>query len=98
MIGLVVHAVVLIVIMWLVARHSAELNFFTALLVTVGVGICSALLGAMHPFLGLVGFIAILPLGLVRFCSLTLKHASIVTGLFTVWLILYQFFMGELLN
>ena len=98
MIGLVVHPVVLIVIMWLVARHSAELNFFTALLVTIGVSVCSALLGALHPIIGLVGFIVILPFALVKFCYLTLKQAFIVTGIFTTWLIVYQLFWGMLLK
>jgi hypothetical protein len=87
MIRLVVDPAVLLVIMWIVARHNAELHFLTAFLVVVGVGVCSALLGALHPLVGLLGYIVILPLALVRLCCLSLKQAFIVTGLFAAWLI-----------
>jgi hypothetical protein len=87
MIGLVLQPIVLIVIMWIVARHDAELNFLTALLVVIGTGFCSAMLAALHPIAGLAGYVIILPLALVRFCYLSLKQAAIVTGIFAVWLV-----------
>ena len=90
MVALVLHPAVLILIMWIVARHNAELSFLTALLVVIGVGVCSALLGALHPLAGLFGYVIILPLALVRFCYLNLKQALIVTGIFAAWLIAYE--------
>ena len=98
MIGLVLHPGVLIVIMWLVARHNAELNFLTAFLVIFGVSVCSALLGTLHPIAGLVGFIVLLPLALIRFCYLGLKQAFVVTGLFAGWLLAYELLWEMLLQ
>ncbi len=90
MLGLVLHPLALLLLMWIVARHDAEFSFFTTLLVVVGVGVCAAVLGILHPLLGLVGYIVLLPLALVRFCYLSLPQASIVTGLFLVWLIAFH--------
>jgi hypothetical protein len=98
MIGLVLHPAILIGIIWTVARYDAEINFLKALLVVIGVGLCSALLGTLHPLLGLLGYIVILPAALMRFCYLRLKQALIVTGIFVAWLIAYELISEHILR
>ena len=98
MIGLVLHPAVLILIMWIVGRRNPELHFLTAFLVVVGVGVCSAVLSALHPLAGLIGYVVVLPLALVRFCYLNLKQSFIVTGIFAIWLIGWEVMWEVLLK
>ena len=90
MIGLALNTAALLGIMWIVAKNNAEFSFFTTVLVIVGINICGALLGLIHPLAGLLAYFIILPLALVRFCYLSIKQGLIVAGIYFVWLIAFH--------
>ena len=99
MLAFLVHPLVLIGFMWLVARHSADLDLLRAFLIVFGAGIFSWVLSSMlHPIAGTVGYIVVLPWALINYCELSLKEALIVTGLFMAWLIGWQVFWLLLLS
>ena len=90
MIGLALNTVALLGIMWMVAKNNAEFSFLTTVLVIVGINICGALLGFIHPLAALLAYFIILPLALVRYCYLSIKQGFIVAIMYFVWLIAFH--------
>lgn len=89
MIGLVLNPVVLLILLWLVARHEAELEFSVIFLVSLGIGLGSmAISHVLAPYLGMFTLIPIAMLAiylLMRFCHTSLQRSAIVVGLFIAY-------------
>ena len=84
MLFLVLDPLVLISIMYLVARHDADLQFIKLFLICL---VLSFLVQGSSLFVGafaLVIYVALLPVALVQFCCLRWKIAALVVGIFLV--------------
>jgi hypothetical protein len=92
MLGLLLNPLVLCVLVWIVARSTADISFVTMFFIALGVGIVGALLGFVLP--GFLGLLSIIPVGLLlvfllmKYCALTIQQALIVTGLYFAYQIL----------
>jgi hypothetical protein len=90
MLSLFLNPLVLCILVWLVARGTADIEFAKMFFIALGVGIVGALavnffgggyaaLLAWIPFLGLLLFL------LMKYCYLTLQQGLIVTGLYFLY-------------
>ncbi|MCI0684674.1 MAG: hypothetical protein L0Y71_21465 [Gemmataceae bacterium] len=90
MLGLFLNPLVLCVLVWLVARGTADIDFGKMFFIALGVGIVGTL-AAMFLGGGYVGLLALIPiLGLLlfllmKYCYLTLQQGLIVTGLYFLY-------------
>jgi hypothetical protein len=103
MIALLLNPVVLCVLVWLVARGTADIDFVRMFFIALGVGLFGAVVGmavgdsylallALLPVLGLLVFL------LMKYCCVTLQQALIVTGLYFAYQVAFAVLMGSLLK
>lgn len=85
MISLLLDPLILLLFMWLLARHEADFSYLKLLLITLCIALIANGLGMLNPWLGLISYIILIPLALHRFCYITLKSAVLITALFIVW-------------
>src|SRR5262245_30653284 len=103
MLALVLNPAVLCVLVWLVARGTAEAEFGKMFFIALAVGligeIAGAAFGGWHVFLlALVPVLALLAYLLMKYCSLTLQQALIVTGLYFAYQVGFMILMEVLLR
>ncbi len=93
MIGLLLNPLVLCILVWIVARSTADIDFGKMFFIAVGVGLVGAALNvAVGGYLALLTVIpvaALLVFLLMKYCGLTLQQALIVTGLYFAYQILF---------
>jgi hypothetical protein len=103
MIALLLNPLVLLVLVWLVARDSAEIDFGRMFFIALGVGLAGFAVGmvvddgylallATLPVLGLLVFL------LMKYCGVTLQQALVVTGLYFAYQIGFAVLMESLLK
>ncbi|HCN77089.1 MAG TPA: hypothetical protein DIT13_07845 [Verrucomicrobiales bacterium] len=90
MLGLIVNTVALMAILWMLARHEADLSFGRTMLVVFGITFGCGLLGLLHPLAPLAAFAVVTPLALKFFFYLRTGPAFGATGLFLVWLVVWE--------
>ena len=87
MLPLFLHAGVLCVLLWLVTRGTADIEFWRVFFIAFGISILGRVTGllvgdvflallALVPILGLLAFL------LMKYCCATLQQSLIVTGLY----------------
>jgi hypothetical protein len=90
MIALVLNPLVLIALMWLLARHEADMSYLKVFGIVFAISIIALLLALVHPLVGMLGYLILIPLALHRFCYVRLTRALAITGLFIVWQIVFR--------
>ena len=91
MLGLILNPLVLCLLVWIVARSTAEFDFGRMFFIALGVGLASAALNQMvagHLYLQLLTLLPVAGLLIFllwKYCYLTLQQALIVTGLYFVY-------------
>jgi hypothetical protein len=102
MIALLLNPLVLCLLVWVVARSSAEFDFPRMFFIAVGVGLLGAALGALVEgylvLLTLIPVAALLVFLLMKYCCLTLGQALVVTGLYFAYQILFIVAMDRILR
>jgi hypothetical protein len=98
MFGLFLNAAILYLIVWLVARHTAELEFWVMFLIALGVGLAGwgiglALGGGYLTLLGLIPVLGLLVFLLMKFCYISLQQALIASGIYFAYQIGYMLFI-----
>lgn len=96
MLALILNPLVLCVLVWLVARGTAEIDFAKMFFIALGVGIVGALAvnyfgGGYFGLLALIPFLGILLFLLMKYCYLTLQQGLIVTGLYFLYQLGFAF-------
>jgi hypothetical protein len=103
MLGLFLNAAVLCVLVWLVARGTADISFGRMFLIALGVGVANVVAGmivgggylallASIPVLGLLIFL------LMKYCCVTLQQALLVTGLYFIYQVCFAILLNVLLH
>ncbi len=82
MISLVLSPFIVMFLLWLLARHEADLSYYTIFYVVTGVSFVSFLTGLASPWIALVVFLIGLPIAIARWCYVSLPKAVLVTILF----------------
>lgn len=94
MLQLFLDPLILMALLWLVARDNADLEFSTLFFVALGIGLGSAIVGnILDPVLGafsVVPAMAVAVFILMKFCSTTLKQSLIVVILLGIWHIAFS--------
>ena len=90
MLALFINPLIVMFLLWLVARHDAELSYIKILLIMSVLTIVVVLIGAQHPLVALICYIVLLPIAITRFLYVSLPKAIIVTVLFLVWQVLFN--------
>lgn len=90
MLALLINPLIVMFLLWLFARHEAELSYVRIFLVISVLTIVVFLIGIQHPLVALVCYIVLLPIAITRFLYVTLPKAIIVTVLFLVWQLLFN--------
>jgi len=90
MLFLFLNPAILCVLVWLVARGSTDIEFGKMFFIALAVSIVGAVLGKLVgegylALLALVPVLALLVYLLMKYCSLTLQQALIVSGLYFAW-------------
>lgn len=98
MLALVINPLIIMFLLWLLARDEADLSYVNILLVTVALTIIALLIGFQYRFWGLFAYIALLPFALTRFCYVSFAKASIVTVLFLGWQLLFYMAFRSILH
>ena len=83
-------ALIVMFLLWLFARHEAELSYARIFLVISALSILVFLIGLQHPLIAFIGYVVVLPIVITRFFYVSLPKASIITVLFLVWQLLFQ--------
>src|SRR5215510_4118090 len=92
MLGLILNPLVLCLLVWIVARSTAEFDFGRMFFIALGVGLVGAALSWVLG--GYLGLLMLIPVGalliflLMKYCCLTIQQALIVTGLYFAYQIL----------
>jgi hypothetical protein len=82
---IIISALILCTVIFLIARHEAEISLPVILMITVGVSFVGALLGViLSPLVGLVVSLGLLTWALYRFCYLPWPKAGIVTVIYLI--------------
>jgi hypothetical protein len=82
MISLLLSPFLVMFLLWLFARHEAELNYFIIFYVVGGVSVLAFVLGLVSPWLGLAVLLLGLPFAIARWCYVSLPKAALVTFLY----------------
>ena len=90
MLGLLLSPFVVMLLLWLFARHEAELSYYIIFFVVTGVSVAAFLGGLASPWLGLGIFVLGLPFAIARWCYVSLPKAALVTVLFIVFQIVLE--------
>lgn len=81
MLSLLLSPFVVMFLLWLLARHEAELSYFIIFFVVAGVSVAAFLGGLASPWLGLGIYVIGLPLAIARWCYVSIPKAFVVTVL-----------------
>jgi hypothetical protein len=85
MLQIIISALILCTVIFLIARHEAEISLPVILMITVGVSVVGAVLGViLSPLVGLVVSLGLLTWALYRFCYLPWPKAGIVTVIYLI--------------
>ncbi len=84
MITLLLSPIIVMALLWLLARHEAELSYYIIFFVVAGVSLAAFLAGLASPWLGLGVYVIGLPFAIARWCYVSLPKAALVTFLFIV--------------
>lgn len=85
MLGLLLSPFIVMFLLWLLARHEAELSYYIIFFVVAGVSLAAFLASLfVSPWLGLAVFVIGLPLLIARYCYVSLPKAALITVLFIV--------------
>ncbi len=84
MISLLLTPVIVMFLLWLLARHEAELSYYIIFFVVAGVSLAAFLAGLASPWLGLGVYLLGLPFAIAKWCYVSLPKAALVTFLFIV--------------
>ena len=90
MISLLLSPFVVMFLLWLVARHEAELSYYIIFFVVAGVSVAAFIGGLASPWLGLGIYIIGLPIAIARWCYVSLPKAALVTVLFIAFQIGFE--------
>jgi hypothetical protein len=97
MCGLVLNPAVLCLLVWIVARSTAEFDYGRMFFIALGVGLAGALMSIFIP--APFDLITLLPLGallvflLIKYCYLTLTQSLIVMGAYFAYQVLFGLLM-----
>jgi hypothetical protein len=89
MLALFINPLIVMFLLWLFARHEAELSYVTIFLVITALTIVVFLIGLQHPLIAFICYVVLLPIVITRFFYVNLAKASIITVLFLVWQLLF---------
>ena len=84
MLGLLISPLIVMFLLWLLARNEAELLYYIIFFVVAGVSIQAFLATFASPWLGIAVYLIGLPFAIARFCYVSLPKAAVVTILFIV--------------
>ena len=84
MLGLLISPLIVMFLLWLLARNEAELSYYIIFFVVAGVSILAFLATFASPWLGIAVYLIGLPFAIARFCYVSLPKAAVVTILFIV--------------
>ena len=90
MLALLINPLIVMFLLWLFARHEAELSYIRILLIMCVLTIVVLLIGVQHPLVALICYIVLLPVAITRFLYVSLPKAIIVTVLFLAWQVLFN--------
>ena len=82
MISLVLSPFIVMFMLWLVARHEADLSYTTIFYVVTGVSLLAFGASLASPWLALGIYLFGLPIAIARWCYVSLPKALLVTVLF----------------
>jgi hypothetical protein len=94
MLALLINPLIVMFLLWLFARHEAELSYPTIFLVISGLTILVFLIGLYHPLIAFICYVFLLPIVITRFFYVSLPKASIITVLFLAWQLLFHLAFG----
>ena len=98
MLALLINPLIVMFLLWLFARHEAELSYAKLLCIVAGITLFVLLVASQKPILGLIAYVVLIPIALVRFCFVSLSKASVITVLFLAWQIAYNLAWSYLLH
>jgi hypothetical protein len=78
--GMLIEPLLLGLILFVVAREEARISFLWLFLIAVGVSVVAFAASRIHPALGMVAYVLLLPAALVRLVYVRWKIAWIATG------------------
>jgi hypothetical protein len=85
-------------LLWLFARHEAELSYYIIFFVVGGVTILAFIGGLFSPWIGIAIYLLGLPYAIGRFCYVSLAKSILVTFLFILTQIGISFTFDSLLS
>jgi hypothetical protein len=85
-------------LLWLFARHEAELSYLTIFLVITALSILVFLIGLQHPLIAFICYVVVLPIVITRFFYVSLPKASIITVLFLLWQLLFHLALSDIIR
>ena len=98
MLNLLLSPFIVMFLLWLLARHEAELSYYIIFFVVAGVSVAAFVGGSASPWLGLGIYLIGLPFAIARWCYVSLPKAALVTVLFIVFQIGFQIVLKLLLT
>ena len=98
MLSLLISPFIVMLLLWLLARHEAELSYQIIFFVVAGVSVAAVLGGLASPWLALGIYIIGLPLAIARWCYVSLPKAALVTILFILIQVGVEVLWGVLLS
>ena len=90
MLALLINPLIVMFLLWLFARHEAELSYPIIFLVIGALTILVFLIGLQHPLIAFICYVVLLPIVITRFFYVSLPKASIITVLFLAWQLLFH--------
>lgn len=96
MLGLLLNPLILMLLMYWLARHEADLAFYKAFLICFLVSLVVFAAGLAIGSFSLLIYALLLPWALVQFCYLRWKTAFLVFGIFFVYQILLSLALGHI--
>jgi hypothetical protein len=101
LLSLFLHPVVLCILLWIVARKNANLEFATVFFICLAITIGSTIAAVkLYPDLGSLTFVPIAVASiflLMRFCYTSLVQSIIVLALFGGWQLAYNYALLQMI-
>lgn len=98
MLGLLISPFIVMFLLWLFARHEAELSYYIIFFVVAGVSVVASLFGFVSEWLAFAVYAVGLPLAISRWCYVSLPKAVLVTVIFIVIQVGIEFLWDILLS
>ena len=98
MLSLLINPLVLMLLLWLFARHEAELSYVKLLCIFAGITLLVLVVASQNPIIGLTVYVVLIPIALVRYCFVSLSKAIVITVIFLAWQVAYNLAWRYLLH